>query len=64
MEKRNVIEQGRTPDFDKQSDMDAVEKAATAQFDAPKPKCTRCEQSRLSRAAALQMAAALPLRRP
>jgi hypothetical protein len=54
MEKRNIIEQGRTPDFDKQADLDDVEKRGAAQFAAPVKKCTRCEELRLRRAALLQ----------
>ena len=32
MEKRNIVEQGRTPDFDKQADLDEVERGVVDQF--------------------------------
>lgn len=33
MEKRNVIEEGRTPHMDEQAELDTVEKAAAELFD-------------------------------
>ncbi|MFO8141685.1 MAG: hypothetical protein R6T87_07315 [Marinobacter sp.] len=38
MEKRNLIEEDRTPDLDEQGDLDAMDKEASSMFENPSKK--------------------------